>query len=473
VDRKLSGRSQVRALVKDGQIDKAIATFEGLLTGGEGGPYDFVYLGDLLVRAGRGESAVARYEDAIAAYAHLGFHRNALAVCRKILRLDPQRLSAYRQMGELYAAEELYGDALHAYFAYLERVDARERESEVYRQTLRRAEELAPRRAEFAVRLSDLLVQLDRPDAAAALLRESLQQASRGGAVEAAAGLRERLAAIDPAQAAAAMPVEEQDFDPVAETGEAAGEDDETVLEILAGGLDTEDAGGAVATGWTAGGTRAAVASAPGATPGGGGGAQAGYGEIDFGVPPSSQNGAAGPAASQTDAGALARGETDPGAPASGEAGLGAREPGETDAAAPVSGETPNRLVERADFATHYALGCERMEGGELEAALESFAAAAWDDDLQPEQARLLQEAQARCLAGLGRHREAVRELLLALQRPHKGAESAELTYLLALEYEALGELDEARRRLHEALELCPDYPEARARLSAISEEAA
>jgi tetratricopeptide (TPR) repeat protein len=451
VERKATGRSQVRALVRQGQLEKAIESFETLIAGGEVGPYDYVYMGDLLIKAGRTESAVARYEDAVATYAHLGFHRNALALCRKILRLDGQHISANRQMGDLYAAEELYGDALYAYFAYLERADAGERDSETYRQVLRRVEELAPRRAEFAIRLSDLLVQLGRPDAAAAMLREALQQAARSGAVEVAAGLRERLAGIEPALAGAGMPAEEPAYEPVAEDTQASGTDD------------------AVAT---AGETGAASEDEAGEPEVGKRHPEEAVNEFDL----SEEAGLASGAPPEPTLLTLA-----PSAPPRADALSEALENGERDPqrygeinlspVGPSGGSDAE--VEDGDFSTHYATGLERMRQGELEAALKSFAAAAWDDELQPEQARLLQEAQARCLAGLGRHREAIREFLLALQRPHKGAESAELTYLLALEYEALGELDEARKRLREALALRPDYAEAEARLSMLAEGAA
>lgn len=464
MERKLSGRSQVRALAKEGQLEKAIEMFEGMVSGGECGPYDHVYLGDLFMQAGRSDSAISRYEDAIAAYTHLGFHRNALALCRKILRLDPQHLAAYRQMGDLCAAEELYGDALYAYFAYLERAPEEERTAEIYRQALRRAEELAPRRAEFAIRLSDLLVQLQRPDSAATVLREALQQAARAGAVEVTAGLRERLAHVAPSLAAMAMPDAEPPYEPVETESEAFSEaaggeyilpaESGEAMEALAGVAPPEP---------TPLPLTPALDEAPQGHP-------VRYGEIDLGQE------SARAAEAELEASATA---ADPGEEVEIEiepfAGPVLVEGEESDAWGSASEESEAREepVEEEAFATHYARGLEQMEQGELEAALESFAAAAWDEALDASQARLLQEAQARCLAGLGRHREAVREFLLALQRPHPGAETAELIYLLALEYEALGDLDEARKRLREALALRPDYAEAEARLADLAEGAA
>jgi tetratricopeptide (TPR) repeat protein len=404
VDRKVSSRGQVRLLVKEGQLEKAIEAFEAVLKGSETTPYDYVYMGDLLVKTGKPENAIGHYEEGIAAYARLSFHRNAIALCRKILRLAPGHLDTHRQMGDLYAAEELYGDALHAYFAYLDRVPEKEQGSGAYDETVRRAADLAPRRAEFAIRVADLLTRLDRADEAVEVLQEAMQIAAHGGAPDVAAGLRAHINAIDPSRATGEMPDEEPPFESTEQ--EPAATTEPQVLALSDAdeyALGDEDEWAAAAMGETA--------SAGGPER---------YGEID----------------------------------------LAAR-------AAAGSAEV-KEPVEAAVFSTHYPRGLELMRQGELEAALQAFADAAWDAALQPEQARLLHDAQARCLSGLGRHREAIRECLLAFQRPGTPEATTDLTYLLALEYEAIGELDEARKRLRELLQMQPDHVEAHAHLDGL-----
>jgi tetratricopeptide (TPR) repeat protein len=419
----------VRLLVKEGQLEKAIEAFEAVLTGGETTPYDYVYMGDLLAKTGRPENAIPHYEEGIAAYARLSFHRNAIALCRKILRLAPGHLEAHRQMGDLYAAEELYGDALHAYFAYLDRVPENEQSSGAYEETIRRVADLAPRRAEFAIRVSDLLTRLDRSDEAIEVLQEATQLAAHGGAPDVAAGLRAHIVAIDPSHATGEMP----DAEPPLESSEddEAGSREPQILVLsdadeYALGDEDERAAAAQADGASAPGERLIGLVAP----------------------------------------AVARGAVsmERGPECYGEIDLATRAAADADAKEPVEAE---------GFSTHYPRGLELMQQGELEAARQSFAAAAWDEALRPEQARILQDAQARCLAGLGRHREAIREFLLALRRPGPQAATAELTYLLALEYEAIGEADEVRRRLREVLELRPDHGEAQARLDGLERGAA
>lgn len=198
MDSKSITRRDVQQLVKDGQIGKAIELFEEEISGGAGAPFDFVCLGDLCIRDDRTQEAVAHYEEAIAGYNRLGFHRNAVALWRKILRLDSSRLDAFARMGDAYAAEQLVGDALHAYFVYLERAWESQHETEAFATVVKHVEELAPQRAEYAIRLSEFLVQSDQPECAAAVLARAAEIASAAGVPELAADLRERAQRLEP-----------------------------------------------------------------------------------------------------------------------------------------------------------------------------------------------------------------------------------------------------------------------------------
>jgi tetratricopeptide (TPR) repeat protein len=207
LDTKNLGRRDAQQLAKEGSIAKAIETFKESIAEG-GAPYDFVYLGDLCIRDERPTEAIAHYEEAIAGYTRLGFHRNAIALWRKILRLDGARLDAYARMGDLHGAEQLVGDALHDYFVYLERARESERGSDAFHETLKRVEEIAPQRAEYAIRLSEFLVQSDQTDAAAAVLARAAEIAQTGGAAELASDMLERARRLDPQVAGPATPEE-------------------------------------------------------------------------------------------------------------------------------------------------------------------------------------------------------------------------------------------------------------------------
>ncbi|MFH1143339.1 MAG: tetratricopeptide repeat protein [Candidatus Eisenbacteria bacterium] len=398
MDRKSSTRRSVYQLVKEGQMEKAIESFGEFLASGEAGPYDFVYMGDLLLRSDRVADAIGRYEEAISAYARLGFNRNAIALCRKILRLDATRREIQRRLGDFQAAEEFVGDALYAYFDYLEGTEEADRQEEAFRETLQRIEELAPQRPDFAIRASDFCRKIERYDSAVSILMRAAQAADASGHGEQATDLRDRLAAVSPTMLGSASQPQEgfealqEETPPV----EASGPVEEVAISEAAA---------------------ATTAVSEGEAP-------LHWGEVDL-------------------------------------KDSSARSP------------QPDAGVDRDDFRTHYQRGVVFMEQGRLDEALGEFEAAARDYDLTSEQGAQLQETRGRCFSSLGRHREAIREFTLLLQSAGRKGDRAEGLVLLAREYEAVGEMDEAKRRLREALEVRPDFAEATGFLDQLEKRAA
>ncbi len=395
VDPKNLGRRDAQQLAREGEIGKAIDALRELASSGECAPYDLVYLGDLHVRSGQCEDAISRYEEAITAYARLGFHRNAIALCRKILRLDPARLDAHSRMGELYAAEGLVGDSLSSSFVFLERTPEKDRGSEAFRDVLRRVEELAPRRPEYAIRLSEILVEADCTASAAGVLARAAEHAQAAGAAELAADLRSRSIALGP--------------------GQAAPRRDE----------------------------QASVAFAP-----------AGQGGV-----PGAAGAAAAPAGGESSA---ADGTAMPDPIHFGELELvSSEEPAETGKV-----EIDQRTDAADDLAD--AIPLEDESGDDV--------AAEGVDELAPadEQGLRLQALRASALSRQGKHHEAIREMRAVLEAPGaQGNEAASLMYLLAVELETVGELDEAQRVLRDAVAMRPGFVEAEDRLAALAKGAA
>ena len=71
-------------------------------------------VGDLQVRLGDVEGAVGSYERAISGlYLSAELPSNAIAVCRKIIRHDPERPAAFLRMGQIRAQQGFLVDARH------------------------------------------------------------------------------------------------------------------------------------------------------------------------------------------------------------------------------------------------------------------------------------------------------------------------------------------------------------------------
>ncbi|MBD3237893.1 MAG: hypothetical protein GF330_14435 [Candidatus Eisenbacteria bacterium] len=204
MDRNIACRRTAQKCVREGDVDRAIEAYEEVVSSGDADPYDYVYAGDLYAKTDLTEEAIARFRQGVAAYGRLGFNRNAIALCRRILGLDAKQLDVLRELGDLLASEELLDEALEAYLGYLERVDPQVREEEAFRETLTRAEELAARRPVHAVRLAELLESLGHTEASADLLSRTADVARSAGEAEVAGELMERALGLNPALAKSA-----------------------------------------------------------------------------------------------------------------------------------------------------------------------------------------------------------------------------------------------------------------------------
>ena len=92
MDKSIAARRKAQQQARNGLVDRAIGEMEQVLQSGEADPYDYVFHGDLLVRVGRPEDGVAAYDEAVSAYERVGLYRNAIAICKKILRTTPGRV---------------------------------------------------------------------------------------------------------------------------------------------------------------------------------------------------------------------------------------------------------------------------------------------------------------------------------------------------------------------------------------------
>lgn len=78
-------------------------------------------LGDLCVRLGKPQEAVRHYEQAADRYAEAGLYNNAIALCNKALRYNPDRPELIRKLGQFSASQGFISDARRYFLDYAER----------------------------------------------------------------------------------------------------------------------------------------------------------------------------------------------------------------------------------------------------------------------------------------------------------------------------------------------------------------
>ncbi len=110
---------------------RAIEAFE---SGADGAPDLTVYnrIGDLQLRVNDTAAAVASYERAADLYADQGFVNNAIALCGKILRVNPGRVQTYLRLAQLHARKNVVIDAKRNLLEYLERMHGQGRLEEAF-----------------------------------------------------------------------------------------------------------------------------------------------------------------------------------------------------------------------------------------------------------------------------------------------------------------------------------------------------
>jgi len=176
--------------------------------------------GDLELRVGNVEGAVARYERAIDLYLEAGLPNNAIAVCQKVQRSLPSRRGILLRMGRIRAEQGFLTDARIHFMAYAAR-SAEAGEAEESLRALLELGDLLPEDADFAVLLSDRLEAAGRVEEASEWLRRAHARRMAGGDHAGAEEIAERIAARggegepvgaaggETAEAPAAQPVEE------------------------------------------------------------------------------------------------------------------------------------------------------------------------------------------------------------------------------------------------------------------------
>ena len=122
----MSKASQIRQKAQEylskGQIEKAIAEYKRLLSVESKNPNLYNELGDIYLRAADKQQAVQNFEKAAVIYEKVALYNNAVAVCKKILRVESERIDTIFKLGELRAKQKLEGEAVTYFSQYVEYV---------------------------------------------------------------------------------------------------------------------------------------------------------------------------------------------------------------------------------------------------------------------------------------------------------------------------------------------------------------
>jgi len=243
-------RERARALEQRGQWKEALDVYLQLVAEApeevEVGLWNRI--GDIHIRIGQAEAAVDAYDRAVDAYAEAGLHNNAIALCRKILRIAPSRASVHLKLGQVSAAHGFLTDARQHFLEYAARTrNAGQLDASFA--ALKEFADLSPGDAEVRHLLADQLASHGRGDEAVEQLLALRDHQRAGGDEAGAEATQQHVLAIDPyadlssrgAPSGASYTGEDEDFG-YAESEAAADEGDGLSLEFH-GSIDPEEDG--------------------------------------------------------------------------------------------------------------------------------------------------------------------------------------------------------------------------------------
>lgn len=203
--------------------DKAIQAYEQVLQRARAGEADlelplFNRVGDLHLRLGRAAEAVRYYEEAADQYAEEGLYNNAIALCSKALRHQPDRIELYRKLGRLSMRQGFLTDARRWFLEYAERQLKAGARKDAFA-ALEEFAELA-NDAEARELLAGHLEAQGETSEAVTHLRQAYFIRLANGESERADALRERILSLDPSAdltppEAPAEPEVPEPFDPL------------------------------------------------------------------------------------------------------------------------------------------------------------------------------------------------------------------------------------------------------------------
>jgi pilus assembly protein FimV len=190
--------------VQQGKLQNAIGEYEKII---KQDPKDLTVLntiGDLCARVGHNEQAADYFKKAGDLYAQDGFTVKAIAVYKKLTRLNPGSIDSMSKLGELYSQQGLLSDAraqyMHVADHYLKAGDNNQAA-----RVLQRILDLDPENTTTKSKLADLYLRLGKKDEARNIYFTTAESLYSRGAFAAAEEALDRVIQMDPENPAALL----------------------------------------------------------------------------------------------------------------------------------------------------------------------------------------------------------------------------------------------------------------------------
>lgn len=184
-------------LVSRGKLEAAVRQYQKVLRADAGDTSTLNRVGDLYVRLKRLDEATELFRRAGEHFSREGFYVKAIAIFKKIIRLDPTRIDVYEILADLYHRQGLINEARTQYQVVADYYHQNGETAKVI-QIHERMVELEPDHPTFRVRLAELYCGVERTADAMQQYREIATFMLAHGKVEEAARVYQGAVDLDP-----------------------------------------------------------------------------------------------------------------------------------------------------------------------------------------------------------------------------------------------------------------------------------
>jgi len=183
--------------VKQGRVENAIVEYQKLI---EENPQDWGLVnmvGDLYARLGKREAALEYFEKIADHYAKDGFFLKAIAIYKKMTKLNPESPDGYVRLAELYDKQGL---PMETRMNYLEaaKLHLRKAQAKQAREIYESLVKLEPENHKLRLRLAELLLQQGEGSRAVDEFRAIATKLMAKGEISEAKGVLERIYQMEP-----------------------------------------------------------------------------------------------------------------------------------------------------------------------------------------------------------------------------------------------------------------------------------
>jgi tetratricopeptide (TPR) repeat protein len=120
LEKAIDIKRRAQRCIQNGDLDGALNEYEKLVGAPDSDPYNYVLLADLLYKKGDQGGAAERYLAAVHAYQSAALYKNAIAVCKKMVRLSLSPARVLESLAQLHALDGLASEASLYYVQYAE-----------------------------------------------------------------------------------------------------------------------------------------------------------------------------------------------------------------------------------------------------------------------------------------------------------------------------------------------------------------